>query len=66
MELSVGKILLILVIVVLVFGTAKLPRIGEDLGRAVRSFKKAMHDGENESAASGKDSDKKSDSDTPH
>jgi sec-independent protein translocase protein TatA len=64
MELSVGKILLILVIVVLVFGTAKLPRIGEDFGKAVRSFKKAMHEGEHETTAADKDADKKSDSDT--
>ena len=46
MEFSFGKLLLLLVIIVLVFGTAKLPKIGEDLGKAVRSFKKAMHDGE--------------------
>ena len=40
------KLMLLLVIVVLVFGTAKLPKIGEDLGKAVRSFKKAMHEGD--------------------
>ena len=50
MELSVGKILLILLIVVLVFGTARLPKIGEDLGRAVRSFRKGMHTAEDETA----------------
>lgn len=66
MELSIGKILLILVIVVLVFGTAKIPRIGEDLGKAFRSFKKAMHDGENDSPDTPKDADKKSDSDNTH
>lgn len=46
MEFSVGKLLLLLLIIVLVFGTSKLPKIGEDLGKAVRSFKKAMHDGD--------------------
>ena len=66
MELSIGKILLILVIVVLVFGTAKIPRIGEDIGKAFRSFKRAMHEGENETPAADKGTDKKSDSDTPH
>ena len=64
MELSVGKILLILVIVVLVFGTAKLPKIGEDLGKAFRSFKKSLHEGESEPSA--KDAGKKPDSDTTH
>jgi sec-independent protein translocase protein TatA len=51
MELSIGKILLILIIVVLVFGSAKLPKLGEDIGKAVRSFKKGMHDADNEPAA---------------
>jgi sec-independent protein translocase protein TatA len=46
MEFSFGKLLLLLIIIVLVFGTAKLPKIGEDLGKAVRSFKKAMHEGD--------------------
>jgi sec-independent protein translocase protein TatA len=51
MEFSFGKLLLLLVIIVLVFGTAKLPKIGEDLGKAVRSFKKAANEGDD--AASG-------------
>ncbi|HSC47703.1 MAG TPA: twin-arginine translocase TatA/TatE family subunit [Gammaproteobacteria bacterium] len=56
MELSVGKLLLLLIIIVLVFGTSKLPKIGEDLGKAVRGFKKSMHEGEN--APPAKDVDK--------
>jgi sec-independent protein translocase protein TatA len=48
MELSVGKILLILLVVVLIFGTAKLPKLGEDMGKAVRSFKKATREAEEE------------------
>ncbi|HEX5340320.1 MAG TPA: twin-arginine translocase TatA/TatE family subunit [Gammaproteobacteria bacterium] len=66
MEISIGKILLILVIVVLVFGTAKIPRIGEDIGKAVRSFKKAMHEGENEPSTADKGADKRPDSDSSH
>ncbi len=50
MELSVGKIILILLVIVLVFGTAKLPNMGEDLGKAVRSFKKASQEGESPEA----------------
>ena len=57
MELSVGKLLLLLIIIVLVFGTSKLPRIGEDLGKAVRGFKKAMHEGENATPAKGSGAD---------
>jgi sec-independent protein translocase protein TatA len=45
MEFGFGKLLLLLVVVMMVFGTAKLPKIGEDLGKAIRSFKKAAHEG---------------------
>ena len=37
-------LLLILVIVLLVFGTKKLRNIGEDLGGAVKGFKEGMKD----------------------
>lgn len=46
MEFSTGKILLLLLVILLVFGTAKLPKIGEDLGKAIRGFKKASQQGE--------------------
>lgn len=62
MELSIGKIILILVIVVLVFGTAKLPKIGEDIGKAVRSFKKGVHSGEHDTTTAAKPADDKSQS----
>ncbi|HLW75219.1 MAG TPA: twin-arginine translocase TatA/TatE family subunit [Gammaproteobacteria bacterium] len=60
MEFSFGKLILLLIIIVLVFGTAKLPRIGEDLGKAVRSFKKAIHEGDDQAGgnADGSKSDK--------
>ena len=54
MELSVGKIILILLVVVLVFGTAKLPKLGEDLGKAIRSFKKASQEAERPDAGTPK------------
>jgi|TARA_B100001750_G_C15448263_1_gene567457 sec-independent protein translocase protein TatA len=36
-----GSILLILVIVIVLFGTKKLRNVGSDLGAAIRSFKKS-------------------------
>jgi sec-independent protein translocase protein TatA len=39
---------ILLVIILLVFGTGKLTRVGSDLGNAVRGFKKAMHGDEEE------------------
>lgn len=49
--ISVGSLLLILAIVVLLFGTKKLPRIGKDLGCAMRSFKQAMGEGQPENSS---------------
>jgi sec-independent protein translocase protein TatA len=49
--LSIWHWLIVLVIVLLVFGTKKLKNIGEDLGGAVKGFKQGMHDGESGPAA---------------
>jgi len=43
-SLSIWHWLIVLLIVALVFGTKKLGNIGHDLGNAVRGFKKAMND----------------------
>ncbi len=42
---SIWHWLVVLVIVVLVFGTKKLRNIGQDLGGAVKGFKDGMKDG---------------------
>jgi len=45
--ISIWQLLIILVIVLLLFGTKKLRNIGGDLGGAIKSFKKSMNeDGE--------------------
>lgn len=43
---SVWHWLVVLLIVVLIFGTKKLKNIGGDVGGAVNEFKKAMKDGQ--------------------
>lgn len=46
----------LLVIVLVIFGTGKLTKIGPDLGNAVRGFKKALHgdeDGKSKADAGG-------------
>jgi sec-independent protein translocase protein TatA len=48
MGIGMRELLVILVVALLVFGTKKLKTLGSDLGGAVRGFKKAMEDGENE------------------
>ncbi|MDR2032433.1 MAG: Sec-independent protein translocase subunit TatA [Azoarcus sp.] len=49
MAIGPWQLLLILLIVVLIFGTKKLRNIGQDLGGAVRGFKDGLK--ESESAA---------------
>jgi len=48
---SVWHWLIVLLIVVLVFGTKKLKNIGSDLGGAVKGFKDGMKDGSSSAAA---------------
>ncbi|RJR46487.1 MAG: twin-arginine translocase TatA/TatE family subunit [Deltaproteobacteria bacterium] len=40
---NLGTIIIILVIVLLLFGPRRLPELGDSIGKAIRSFKKA-HD----------------------
>ncbi len=42
------EILVILLIVLLVFGSKKIANIGSDLGAAIKGFKKSVKDGEAE------------------
>ena len=44
--LSPAHLILIVIVVVLVFGTSKLKNVGKDLGGAVKGFKEAMKDPE--------------------
>jgi len=44
-SLSIWNWLIVLVIVMLIFGTKKLRNIGADLGGAVRGFKDGMREG---------------------
>jgi sec-independent protein translocase protein TatA len=43
-SLSIWHWLIVLLVVVLVFGTKKLRNVGSDVGGAVKEFKKAMKD----------------------
>ena len=45
---SIWHWLIVLLIIALVFGTKKLRNMGEDLGGAVRGFKKGMGEGAKE------------------
>lgn len=45
-SMSVWHWLIVLVIIMLVFGTKKLRNIGQDLGGAVKGFKEGVREGE--------------------
>jgi sec-independent protein translocase protein TatA len=49
--LSIWHWLIVLVVVVLIFGTKKLRNIGQDLGGAVKGFKEGMKSGEGDADA---------------
>jgi sec-independent protein translocase protein TatA len=49
--ISIWSLLLVLVIVVLLFGTKKLRNVGGDLGGAIKNFKKSVKEEEAENAA---------------
>jgi sec-independent protein translocase protein TatA len=54
-SLSIWHWLIVLVIVMLIFGTKKLRNIGADLGGAVRGFKDGMREGGDKAAEQGAD-----------
>ncbi len=45
---SIGftELILIWVIVLIIFGAGKLPQLGEGLGKAIKGFKKSVHEAE--------------------
>ena len=46
--LSIWHWVIVLIIVALVFGTGRLRNIGEDVGAAIKSFRKGMQDGDSD------------------
>lgn len=48
MGIGFRELLIILLIALVLFGAKKLKNVGSDLGAAVKGFKKAMSDGEDE------------------
>ncbi len=55
-SLSIWHWLIVLVVVALVFGTKKLRNVGEDLGSAVKGFKKGIGDAEDDATTTQKTS----------
>jgi sec-independent protein translocase protein TatA len=51
------ELLIILVVVLLLFGAAKLPQLARSLGASAKEFRKGVEDGVDESEESQEDSD---------
>jgi sec-independent protein translocase protein TatA len=51
MGIGIKELLVILVIIILLFGTKKLKNIGSDLGAAIKGFRKSVSDDEDKQAA---------------
>jgi sec-independent protein translocase protein TatA len=49
--IGIWQLVIILVIILLVFGTKKLKNIGSDLGGAIKGFKGAMEEGDKDDKA---------------
>jgi len=45
-NISIWQLVILMVIIILLFGTKKLKGFGSDLGGALKGFKKAMHEDE--------------------
>ncbi len=46
--ISIWQLLIILLVVLLIFGSGKLKSLGSDLGSSIKGFKKAVKDEESE------------------
>ena len=53
-NIGMWELLIILVIVVLLFGTRKLPELGKGLGSGIRNFKSSLREGEKEELEEGR------------
>jgi sec-independent protein translocase protein TatA len=63
-SLGFPEILMILLIVIILFGAAKLPQLGRGLGQGIKNFKNALNEGkDDEPKAAPKNTDHEDDHD---
>jgi len=58
MSIGIWQILIVVVLVFLLFGAGRLPRVMEDIAKGIKGFKRGLSDEENSSSIENK-SDKK-------
>ena len=64
MGISIWQLLIVLALVILIFGTKKLRNIGSDMGSAVKSFKSAVSNPDEDTTMKKNASDAESTDDT--
>ncbi len=47
-SIGIPELLIVLVVVLLLFGTTRLPKLARSLGEASREFRKGVHEGDAE------------------
>ena len=45
---GIWQIMIVVIVVVLFFGAGRVPRMMEDLGKGIKSFRKGMQDGDDQ------------------
>jgi len=65
LDIGMPELLIVLVIVVLLFGGAKLKGVGRGLGEAISEFKKGMRAGDNPPESGARQDPQNPPSDTP-
>ncbi|MCC6208040.1 MAG: Sec-independent protein translocase subunit TatA [Gammaproteobacteria bacterium] len=65
MGFSIWHLLVVLLIIVLLFGTKKLASIGKDMGGAVKGFRDAMRNPNEDEEEEGKEAPRLNQADTP-
>ena len=58
-RIGIGELVVIFLIILLLFGTKRLPEIGSALGKAVKEFKRSVKDIQDEVKESSQDEQKK-------
>ncbi len=58
MGLSFANIIIILIIVLILFGAGKLPKVMGDLGKGIKNFKDGLNEGEEDSSNKKKNTSK--------
>ena len=58
-NMGFGELLIIMLVILVLFGSKKIPDLAQGLGKGIREFKKAIRDVEDDIKVSINDSDKK-------